>query len=554
MTEPRTAETELLKAWSRDLATCLAEEIPPRWSAPERSAIDKLDPLGFDGRLRDHSPLWFLASNIFFDNDPGLLHAPLHRDVVCREFEDYIYRDGAADSAGLLLLIQRDSFKSTFSHGVLPLGFTLRMKHLYGEDARILLCHHKEAQASANLQRLKQKASHPWMKLTWPEFAIEAGEDLGTKLAFNWPCKEVGRTAESSIMASGMGGRMTGYHFSLRINDDIVTEEHRDSKVMRDEAFDKYTAMRFLRDTRKSWEVNTGTPYHPNDLWSKLIRANVEGKPLYKSRLIAAIGDDDRLSFPNRHTYDYLEKIRQEEISRSGNDDYFQLQMLCRYRSTRMIAADWNWMKFCKQEDVPASTYRCILVDPAWKGTENSGEGDSAAIAVLALERRGALVFRYILDGCISNTMTDAEGKAAIFSLMRRYGVTDVGVEEFGGKSFKQSLRNEAQTRGVWINVLDDLKSQRTAKGQRITNFLAECQSGRVWLAEECDADFKEQFRDQLTDFPQLDHEDALDCVAYSCDPAISARIVPRWNDATIPHWQQEQEETAPRRTRYCGL
>jgi hypothetical protein len=161
-------------------------------------------------------------------------------------------------------------------------------------------------------------------------------------------------------------------------------------------------------------------------------------------------------------------------------------------------------------------------------------------------------VLRYILDGCISNSMTDAEGKNVIFAFMRQYGVVDVGVEEFGGKAFKQSLRNEAQTRGVWINVLDDLKSQRTAKGQRITNFLAECQNGRTWLAEECDTDFKEQFKDQFIDYPQLDHEDALDCVAYSCDPAVSSRIVPQWNTATVSPNASEPEFS--RRTRYCGI
>lgn len=555
MTEVNTSrpENEILRSWARDLSTLLPEEIPPRWSAVEQSAIDQLDPLGFHGRLRAHSPLYFLALQAFFDNDPSLLYAPLHRDIVCKAYEDYIFRDNGKDLAGLLLLIQRDSFKSTFSHGVLPLGFSLRQWHLHKDIPPVLLTHHKANQSSDNLERLKMKMVHPWMKKVWPEFTVDNLKDCGTKYDFNWPPVALGRRAESSVMAAGMGARMTGYHFGLRINDDIVTEEHRDSKILRDEAFDKYTAMRFLRDTRKSWEVNTGTPYHPNDLWSKLIRANVDGKPLYKSILVAARDDDGTLSFPTRHTLEYLEKIRQEEISRSGNDDYFQLQMLCRYRSTRMIAAQWEWMQHCKQEDVPPTTYRCILVDPAWKGTENSGEGDSAAIAVVALEKRGNMVFAYILDGIVSNEMTDAEGRSVVFQFMRKYGVVDVGVEEFGGKAFKQSLRNDAQTRGVWINVLDDLKSQRTNKSQRITSFLGECQSRRVWLCKEVDEDFQEVLKEQFENFPQVDHDDVLDVLAYIKDPAIAGRIVPTWNDHAKPWWQREQEEEPQRRTRYCA-
>ena len=218
-----------------------------------------------------------------------------------------------------------------------------------------------------------------------------------------------------------------------------------------------------------------------------------------------------------------------------------------------MIAAQWEWVQHCKQEEVPHSTYRCIVVDPAWKGTDNAGEGDSAAIGVVAMEKRGTFVYRYVLDGLVSNELTDAEGRSAIFQFMKKYGVVDVGVEEFGGKSFKQSLRNEAQTRGVWINVLDDLKLQRTNKSQRIVNFLGEAQCGRVWLCEECDYDFKEKFEEQFRDFPQLEHEDVLDALAYSCDPALSGLVVPAWNENTLPWWQRKQEESLPRRTRYCA-
>lgn len=555
------AEERLLREWARDLSTLTADEILPRWSDSARSAIDSLahqhNLAPFSEQLVNHNPLYYLAERVFFDNDPALLYAPLHRDIVCKEFTDYCFGPPNTNIAGLLLLIQRDSFKSTFSHGVLPLGWGLRNWHLTKDIPPALLTHHKANQASDNLERLKTKMLHPWMKVVWPEFTTENLKDCGTKYDFNWPCEAGGRRSESSVMAAGMGARMTGYHFGLRINDDIVTEEHRDSKLLRDEAFEKYTAMRFLRDTRRSWEVNTGTPYHPNDLWSKLIKANVEGEALYRARLIGAIGDDDSLSFPTRHTREYLDRIRQEEYSRSGNDDYFQLQMLCRYRSTRMIAAQWEWVKHCKQEEVPPTAYRVITVDPAWKGTENSGEGDFASIQVWAMEKRGSMVYRYLIDGLHANDLTDAEGRHAIFEFMRKYGVVDVAPEEHGGKAFKQALRNEAQTRGTFINIID-LKTSSgrgaVSKSQRITTFLGECQLGRTFICEEVDFELKEHFKDEFENFPQVDHEDALDAAAYTNDPAISERIVPQWNDQTKPWWQRTEEPEQPRRTRYCQL
>lgn len=475
----------------------------------------------------------------------------MHRDILCKALLEH-YLDDSQVHRGLLVLLPRESLKTTFTHGAFALFILLRGKHLHQRDERIQLIHHKDVMAQRNLVDLKAKlVQHPWIKEVWPEFS--APEDFGTKAAFTVPCKSLQGPKEDSVIAMGMGASFTGSHCDWQLYSDAVNEDHVDSKTVRDEAEQKYTLTRYMLNSRRGKEVMDGTRYHPNDLYGKNIKANVDGTAIYKVVCHAAIADDDALLYPTHLTRDFLEKRRQEEISRRGNDDFWWLQYQNRATSSRMIAANWDWVRHCSQSEIPPGAMRCIFVDPAWKGTDNSGEGDSASIQAWAFERRGSLTFYYLLDGFHSNDITDAEGRAFIFQLMKRYGVVSVAPEEHGGKAFKRSLSAEANTRGAYIEVLD-LKSQNVNKGQRITTFLGQAQAGRVFVCKEANADLIEAFKDQFRDFPQVDHDDALDCAAYSCDPVVAERVVPYWNAFAEPWWNRKREEQEPKRTRYCAL
>lgn len=544
---------QLLTLFVRDLSVCSREEMESRWGGVERAALEAIGE-DFQDRLRNHNPIYFLLQRIFFDNDPSLLYAPLHRDRICQSILEYILDPSQADS-GLVLLVQRDSFKSTIAHRAVPLWFALREKHLFKRDATILLRHHKEEMASDNLVQLRQKCiSSQFLKKFWPEFCSD--EDFGTKCEFDWPCKVKGYLAEPSVLAAGIATKTTGRHFNLRLNDDLVTMEHRESNIVRDDAFNKYQGERYTAATGRTWEINTGTPYHPNDLWKKLIDSNIDGRPLYKSILIGAADEElseKSLSFPTRHTRVALERMRGEELARSRNDDLFNLQMLCKYRLSRIVAAQWDWIGHCKQVEIPQDAWRVITLDPCWKGTINSGKGDFASIQVWALERRGALVLKYLIDGSHSNELTDAEGIEIIFRLMRRYGVTTVAPEEIGGRAFRERLKREANSRGVPIDVID-LKYTNIGKSQRITAFLGECQQGRTFICDEADGDLVESFRREFVDYPQVDHDDALDAAAQTLDPAVAERAFPAFNEqAGFSPWLKRKEEPMTYRTRYCA-
>ena len=535
MSNPR---DDLLKDFARDLCTKTVPEIRSSWKGKHIDALEKIHPGAFEGRLKDHNPIYYMAQQIWFANDPDLLYTPLHRDQICKELLEYLIQEskGTLDLSGLLILVQRDSFKSTFMHGVVPLWFAIRQKYVFGKDTRILLTHQREEQAALNLQRMKAKCLHsPYMKRIWMDkkWQFTAEEEFGTKTKFDWPCKIQGIFHEPSMMAAGSGARLVGLHFDLMCNDDLVDDEQILSKIVRDRAKHRYTASRFMLDTKSGKEINSGTPYHIHDLWNGLKHAkDADGGKLYRSLVVGAGGKHtgEPLSFPTRHTQDFLDKRLREIKEQHGTDILYWLQMQCEPRATGLIATEMAWIKYISTDELIKKTNSIstvLLVDPAWKGTKNSGTGCDAAIAVMGFERKDFIIIVYLIDLVVSNEMTALDGTNAIFELMQKYGTTDVGVEEHNTWAFRTALENEAASRGKFLNLMD-FKTKFTEKNDRIATFLEIPQSGRFFIVKECQN--QEVFLSQFQDFPQVDKNDALDVVAYSADPNIGDRFAPRWN------------------------
>lgn len=552
------ARSRLLRHFARDLCTRTEGEIRALWKGPEIDALNKIERGVFEKFVTLHNPVYYLAQKVWFDNDPELLWEPLHKGELCRAFLDYYFYEPKEKGkaleriAGLLILIQRDSFKSTFNHGVFPQWVSLREKVVNDRDIRVLMLHHREEQASLNLQRLKSKSiQSKFFKDTFPEFSSEL--DFGTKTKFDWPCKKDGIFSEPSVFAAGLGARMTGLHFDWSFNDDLVTDEDRTSKLIRDSSLFKYRTSRYMLDTKSGKEVNTGTRYHINDLWAKLEASqHASGKKMYSFLHIQAggAGTDFSLSYPNRHTQDFLDQRRRQEVATSGNDILWWLQYQNLARADRLMATDRGWLRFVEMKELRADMARVILVDPAWKGSKNAGTGDDAAIAVIGFEKRGFLTMTYLLDLIVSDLMTSLDGENAIFQLMKQWGVTDVAVEEFAGHTFRTDLENEAASRGVYINLVD-LKSKQTSKQERIMTFLRRVQAGQFHILNSCRQ--QDVFLGQYDDFPQnIDEKnDAIDVVAYSADEAIATLFAPRWNtEALGDEWMPPPPEHT--RTRYC--
>jgi hypothetical protein len=206
-------------------------------------------------------------------------------------------------------------------------------------------------------------------------------------------------------------------------------------------------------------------------------------------------------------------------------------------------------LRFCKLANVPEDSWRVIVVDPAWKGTKNAGEGDYAALEAWAFERRGSLVLRYLLEVVRSNEFTSLDGEREIFRMLDKWGTIDAAIEHDEGDAFLTNMENSSVSRGLPLNLIK-LRTRRTSKPERIVTFLRSVQAGQVFITEECEG--KQYFIDEYESFPQLDFDDVLDAAAYTSDPAIQEEWTPVFNKKARQPWNR-REQVEPDKSRYCG-
>jgi hypothetical protein len=356
-------------------------------------------------------------------------------------------------------------------------------------------------------------------------------------------------------MCSGATARNVGLHFDLMCNDDLVDIDHRKHKTIRDDAKNRYAAARCYLDTLTGKEVNSGTPYHIHDLWNQLHQQkDGEGQPLYQHLIIGGggKGTGNPLSFPTRHDQRFLDRKRLEYESK-GMGPLYYLQYQCEPRSEELIAADEEWIRYVPLEEVPPGLSTMIVVDPAWKGTKNAGTGCDAAIACLGFQRQEYLVYTYLMDLEVSNTLTAYDGMNIIFDMMQMWGTIHVAPEEHNTHAFRTELQREGVSRGRPVDIVE-LKTKFSGKEDRIVAFLKRVQQGTFFIVKECRN--QEIFVNQYRDYPQVDKNDALDAIAYCADPNIAERFAPRWNsEANKPFWMREHDRpSAGYRTRHCTL
>ena len=149
----------------------------------------------FASLVANHNPIYYLAERTFFSNkaakdNPRFLYPPFHRDQLCRIIMEHILEPPSL-MAALVLLAFRYGYKSTFNHGAVPLWYALRRKHLDDTDALIVLRHHKEQMASANLVRIKNQLRYnEWLNRVWAQACPAESKQMGHSTAFTLPRSE----------------------------------------------------------------------------------------------------------------------------------------------------------------------------------------------------------------------------------------------------------------------------------------------------------------------------------------------------------------------------
>ena len=120
-----------------------------------------------------------------------------------------------------------------------------------------------------------------------------------------------------SIAVGGVDHEITSGHYTDIINDDICGLRDKYSASERAHTLRYYEALQYCRDQgRFEGEKNTGTRWHPHDVWEHLLKRDIP------KRVMQAILSNGKIYFPERYTMERLMEMKKSD------PDMFQCQMM----------------------------------------------------------------------------------------------------------------------------------------------------------------------------------------------------------------------------------
>ena len=566
VTHRPTAKTPADKAQviiGRDLCILTGPELVQKYKegTSARQVFENLLDKTVEEVAASHNPFYFYARSCWFDTPEGsaLLCAP-HRTAA----DAYLrFALGELDSFdGFHLQFPRRGLKSTIKMAFAD-WIGKRHKLVDGLDVSILYSHNSEREASRRVGVIKAKnRAHPYILRHFPEFVIPEGE-WGTQSEWNWPCRSaIATQAEASITAMSAAAKKAGRGYNYKLLDDWEDEDSRTSDVIREALSFNYDQLRALKAVPFSRECVSGTPYHIHGLYKAMREEKrSDGTPRYYSLIIPALTDANIPNFPTipALTVESLAKERANEISRTGNDAFWYMQYQLETRLTGTQTMEWDWVQEISVSDWRRKYSRlphftCVFIDSAWKGAENQGKGDDTAIGVIGIWQMGSQKTHILLELVVSNEMTSDEGATEITRLLKKWGTPYYAIEQQGEKTFWGMMKQVARSQYVYPVEIDLKGWTKKKKGARIGFFAGAARLGNFYRISGLS--HLEKFRQQVSDSPQLKHDDILDMIGNSYAELILNNWVPVAVDEFIPKnlLQPDRYESRPSATRYTGV
>ena len=288
----------------------------------------------------------------------------------------------------------------------------------------------------------------------------------------------------TTITVGSVDHEITGQHFDLIINDDLVGLRDKLSLAERKRTLEFYKSLIFLGQKGTKY-INIGTRWHTSDLYSYLLD-NIPEDDLMKRALI----EDGKCIFPEEYTPDRLKALKRDKF-------FFATQMM-----NTPIVAENTFVKFNELnfDIMPKHSNTIMYVDFALSKKQTA---DFSSITV------GFRVDNkiYILDN-ITERLTEIELKEKIKFLVKKWNVTVIGAESNLFQSiYIGVLKSYMREQGFIISWKEINHS--TDKVFRIKSMAPVLQESVIF-----DKDWELRYSsliDQLISFPDVDHDDAVD-------------------------------------------
>lgn len=355
------------------------------------------------------------------------------------------------------------------------------------------------------------KALYPDILWQTPEKeAPKWSENDGIIVKRKSTCKEA--TVEAWGCTDGCGA--VGSHFKVLLFDDVCTEDSVTTPEMKTKTLEGIR-LAFNLVHRKYKIRIIGTRYAYDDAYHYLLQ-----NKKFTPRIYPATDNGKIDGRPVLLTQQELEDKRKEI-----DDDYiFSCQMLMNPKALDDISFNIDWVKY-GTPPVGSVFNRYILVDPANSKKNNA---DFTCMWVVSFCSDGNI---YIVDG-IKDKLNLTERAEALHKLYLKWAPNLVGYEQYGLQADIPYIK-ERENRDWHTCMPIQPLGGRLRKEDRIKMLIPYFQNGTIFMPNTLPYITSEgksiciinEFLTEYLNFPNITHDDMLDCLARIKDNAMCCQF-----------------------------
>jgi len=337
---------------------------------------------------------------------------------------------------------------------------------------------------------------------------LQAAFDLPTKKEnYEAWTKKMVKLGHVRFKVSSFDEQQASRHAGIIINDDVVNEmnyftEHSREDTKRKWRYQKSVSSQ-ITTKELSMEVDTGTPYHYDDLmwllmkknktYDKFIVACVKGWP--NVSISDVINRTKPLSNPELMTYEkLLEKYDEQSAA------IFSSQYCLKPLAEGDALCQESWLRYWNT--LPPTTWRTMVIDP---GGATPGVSDATGITILDCDPQGNLYVVYAEE----MWLTSRELVTTIKQLIDQYKPDDSRIEK---EKYAITIADifEDAIRKYNVSFVEHKHRDKASRIWRLRQFL---EKGRIKIHET-----QKVLMDQLLQYPQISRDDILDSLSYHLD------------------------------------
>jgi len=442
-----------------------------------------------------------------------------HHELICQKLDDFIHKK----TRRLMISIPPRNGKTELVSRRLP-------AYLFGlnPDIQIIACSYAADLAQRNNRDVQRIITTSDYHKLFPDTNLNDSNvrstSLGSYLRNSDIFEIVGHTG--TYVCSGIGGSITGMGMDFGIVDDFhKNREEAESLTMRNKVWDWYQDVFSTREEGEGCIVIIATRWHKDDLIGRLLKKAEEDPEADQWEVInlPALSDEEQAPYdqrtgpeqplwPWKFSYEWLKKKRanlsvyswlslyqQRPVAISGNLVSESSFKFCSIRDGVLTLKD----NYSDQYNKSYLLSQCRIIQTCDPATSINTLADYFALGTWAQTPNNELA--------LIDLLYEKMEKPRQIPLMRQqYHNWHPVTQWIGSKGLGLSLFQDLRDNGLPVNKIEEFSN----KIARFTTACDRISTGTVYFLDNLP--HKQEFKTQLLDFPNGEHDDMVDIVGFA--------------------------------------